>query len=193
LLGLQQSALQQRLPVRVATLPTNTAVPVSALYAALAVWILAQVCANGLPSQVGLRKMSRLIYSNCGGFRHAVISLAGAHAVPGLMDGGSQRITVLSAVHVKACCGLHDSVCANLVSESFGSGRGPFGVMFIKQILFTRASQTPCEEWRPTTRRGCSWPLPWERPCTPSATRSRCPEVPLLVCTPRPPSAQQEP
>ena len=35
----------QKLPVRVATLPTSTAVPVSALYLVLAVWTLAQVCA----------------------------------------------------------------------------------------------------------------------------------------------------
>ena len=41
----QAPAALQKLPVRVAALPTSTAVPVSALYLALAVWTLAQVCA----------------------------------------------------------------------------------------------------------------------------------------------------
>ena len=43
----QAPAALQRLPVRVATLPSSTAVPVSALYLALAVWTLAQVSVPG--------------------------------------------------------------------------------------------------------------------------------------------------
>jgi hypothetical protein len=40
---MQAPTVLQRLPVRVTPLPSSTAVPVSALYLALAVWTLAQV------------------------------------------------------------------------------------------------------------------------------------------------------